>query len=182
MKNTNDSNTTPFSEKAITPFRIQIPESDLLDLKERLARTRWPDDLEDNHWEYGTPLSYLKKLSTYWKDSYDWRKYEAMLNEFPQFMTTIDGQNIHFLHVRSPEPDALPLIITHGWPGSIVEFMHMIEPLTNPGKYGGNPSDAFHLVIPSLPGFGFSGHTTERGWNIERVAKAWDELMRRLGY
>lgn len=182
MNVANKPNTAPFSETTITPFHIQIPELDLIDLKERLARTRWPDDLEDNHWDYGTPLSYLKKLSTYWKNSYDWRKYEAMLNQFPQYTTTIDGQNIHFLHVRSPEPDALPLIITHGWPGSIVEFTRMIEPLTNPGKYGGDPSEAFHLVIPSLPGFGFSGPTTERGWNIERVAKAWDELMRRLGY
>lgn len=182
MNGTNQPNVISFSETTITPFRIQIPEADLMDLKERLSRTRWPDDLEDNHWDYGMPLPYLKKLSAYWKDSYDWRKYETMLNQFPQFTTTIDGQNIHFLHVRSPEPDALPLIVTHGWPGSVVEFMHMIEPLTNPSKYGGNPSDAFHLVIPSLPGFGFSGHTKERGWNIERVAKAWDELMLRLGY
>ena len=116
------------------------------------------------------------------ESKYDWRKHEESLNKFPQFTTTIDGQNIHFLHVRSPEPDAMPLIITHGWPGSIVEFMNMIRPLTDPRAHGGNPADAFHVVIPSLPGFGFSGPTTELGWNINRVARAWAELMRRLGY
>lgn len=170
------------AEESIVPFRIEIPESDLSDLIDRLSRTRWPDELEDAHWDYGIPLTYMKKLSEYWRDSYSWRTYEARLNRFPQYTTTIDGQNIHFLHVRSPEPDAIPLILTHGWPGSIVEFMHIIEPLTDPRRFGGNPADAFHLVIPSLPGFGFSGHTKERGWNVERVARAWDNLMLRLGY
>jgi pimeloyl-ACP methyl ester carboxylesterase len=128
------------------------------------------------------PLDYLKELAEYWRTTYDWRTHEARLNEYPQFTTEIDGQTIHFLHVRSPEPDALPLIITHGWPGSIVEFLEVIGPLTDPQSYGGDPADAFHLVIPSVPGHGFSGPTHETGWTTDRVAKAWAELMNRLGY
>ncbi|XVQ06571.1 epoxide hydrolase family protein [Spirillospora sp. CA-255316] len=166
----------------INPFRIDIPQADLDDLRDRLARTRWPDELPGTGWSYGVPSSYAKELAEYWQTEYDWRGQEAALNEYPQFTTEIDGQNIHFLHVRSPEPDALPLILTHGWPGSIAEFMKVIGPLTDPRAHGGDPADAFHVVAPSLPGFGFSGPTRETGWNLRRVARAWAELMSRLGY
>ena len=167
---------------SIQPFKIAIPQADLDDLRDRLARTRWPNQLPGVGWSRGVPLDYLKDLAAYWRTGYDWRKQEAQLNEFPQFITEIDGQNIHFLHVRSPEPDALPLIITHGYPSSIVEFMNLIGPLANPRAYGGNPADAFHVVAPSLPGFGFSTPVREPGWEAKRTAKAWTELMRRLGY
>ncbi|MGH3089390.1 MAG: epoxide hydrolase family protein [Rubrobacteraceae bacterium] len=166
----------------IRPFNVNIPQEDLDDLRERLARTRWPDELPGADWNYGAPLNYLKELAEYWRATYDWREQEAILNEFPQFTTTIDGQNIHFLHVRSSEPDALPLVITHGWPGSVVEFLDIIGPLTNPRAHGGDPADAFHVVIPSIPGFGFSGPTREPGWTEQRIAAAFAELMRRLGY
>jgi pimeloyl-ACP methyl ester carboxylesterase len=166
----------------IDPFRIDVPQADLDDLHDRLARTRWPDELPGAGWAYGVPVGYLQGLAEYWRTSFDWRASEARLNGFAQFTTTIDGQNIHFLHVRSPEPDALPLILTHGWPGSIAEFMEVIGPLTDPGAHGGDPADAFHVVAPSLPGFGFSGPTREPGWTTRRVAAAWSELMRRLGY
>ena len=166
----------------LQPFRIDIPQADLDDLRERLARTRWPDELPGIGWHQGVPVEYLKELAEYWRTSYDWRAHEARLNELPQFTTTIDGQNIHFLHVRSPEPDALPLVITHGWPGSVVEFLKIIGPLTDPRAHGGDPGDAFHLVIPAIPGFGFSGPTTQPGWTTARIAKAWAELMDRLGY
>jgi hypothetical protein len=167
---------------AVRPFLIDIPQADLADLRARLARTRWPDQLPEAGWDYGIPVDYVKELAEYWRTGYDWRINEQRLNAFPQFTTTIDGQNIHFLHVRSAEPDALPLIITHGWPGSIVEFMEIIGPLTDPASHGGDPADAFHLVVPSIPGYGFSGPTTERGWNVRRVAQAWDALMQRIGY
>src|SRR3712207_256868 len=170
------------TDTKIRPFRIDIPQPDLDDLHGRLARTRWPDELPGVGWSRGVPLEYIKELAEYWREAYDWRKWEAKLNEFPQFTTTIDGQNIHFLHLRSPEPGALPLIFTHGWPGSIVEFLDIIGPLTNPRAHGGNPADAFHVVAPSIPGFGFSGPTREAGWTEQRVAEAWAELMRRLGY
>ncbi len=166
----------------IRPFRIQVPQADLDDLNERLAATRWPDELPGVGWTYGTPVGYLRELAEYWRTSYDWREYETKLNAFPQFTTTIDGQDIHFLHVRSPEPNALPIILTHGWPGSIVEFMRIIGPLTDPRAHGGDPADAFHVIAPSMPGFGFSGPTHETGWNMSRIARAWAELMRRLGY
>ncbi|MFJ9714070.1 epoxide hydrolase family protein [Streptomyces sp. NPDC101234] len=156
----------------IKPFRIDIPQSQLDDLHARLDLTRWPDELPEVGWSYGVSLGYLKELVAYWRHSYDWRVHERRLNSFPQFITEIDGQNVHFLHVRSANPDALPLIITHGWPGSVVEFDKIIELL----------AEEFHLVIPSISGFGFSGPTTETGWTIERVARAWAELMRRLGY
>ncbi|MEU5943454.1 epoxide hydrolase family protein [Micromonospora sp. NPDC047548] len=156
----------------IKPFRIDIPQADLDDLADRLARTRWPDELPDAGWDYGIPLARVRELAEHWRTAYDWRKHEAELNQYPQFTTEIDGQNIHFLHVRSADPDALPLILTHGWPGSVVEFLDVIGPL----------SEQFHLVIPSIPGFGFSGPTRERGWDVTRVARAWAELMRRLGY
>jgi pimeloyl-ACP methyl ester carboxylesterase len=168
--------------EAITPFRIQIPQADLADLRDRLAATRWPSDLPGVGWARGVPVAYLRELAEYWRTSYDWRAHEANLNEIPQFTTEIDGQRVHFLHVRSPQPDALPLILTHGWPGSIAEFLKIIGPLTDPVAHGGDPADAFHVVAPSLPGFGFSGPTRETGWNIGRVATAWAELMNRLGY
>jgi pimeloyl-ACP methyl ester carboxylesterase len=166
----------------IQPFTIAIPQADLDDLRDRLARTRWPNELPGVGWSRGVPLGYMKELAEYWRAGYDWRKWEAKLNEFPQFITEIDGQTIYFLHVRSPEPNALPLIVTHGWPGSIVEFLKVVGPLTDPRAHGGDPADAFHVVIPSIPGFGFSGPTREPGWSTERIAKAWAELMSRLGY
>ncbi|MCX4747995.1 epoxide hydrolase [Kitasatospora sp. NBC_01287] len=168
--------------ETITPFRIDIPQADLDDLHVRLTAARWPAELPGVGWSRGVPLGYLKELVEYWRTSYDWRGHEAELNGIPQFTTEIDGQNVHFLHVRSPEPDAMPLIITHGWPGSVVEFLDVIGPLTDPVAHGGDAADAFHLVIPSLPGFGFSGPTRETGWNTGRVAAAWAELMSRLGY
>ncbi len=170
------------SDAAIRPFRIDVPQADLDDLRERLTRTRWPDELPGVGWDYGVPLDYMKELAAYWRDSYDWRTHEATINAFPQFTTTIDGANVHFLHIRSPEPDALPLILTHGWPGSVAEFLGIIGPLTDPRAHGGDPANAFHLVIPSIPGYGFSGPTHEAGWTTARVATAWASLMERLGY
>jgi epoxide hydrolase len=166
----------------IRPFRIDIPQADLDDLRDQLAHTRWPSEMPGVGWSRGVPLGYLKELAEYWRDRYDWRQWEAKLNEFPQYTTEIDGQNIHFLHVRSPEPDAFPLILSHGWPGSVVEFLEVIGPLSDPKAHGGDAADAFHLVIPSLPGFGFSGPTREHGWDSFRMARAFAELMRRLGY
>ena len=168
---------------SIQPFTIAIQEADLVNLHERLARTRWPTQLPGINWSRGVPLDYLKRLASYWRTGYDWRKQEATLNEIPQYTTQIEGQTIHFLHVRSPEPDALPLILTHGWPSSPVEFLKVIGPLTDPRAHSGKPTDAFHVVIPSLPGYGFSTPVREVGWgNLFRVAQAWAELMRRLGY
>jgi epoxide hydrolase len=176
-----DDRTAP-DETGIHPFRIDIPQADLDDLRDKLARTRWPDQLPGAGWDYGIPLEYVRELAEYWRTGYDWRVHEQKLNAFPQFTTTIDGQRVHFLHVRSAEPDALPLIITHCWPGSIVEFTEIIGPLTDPVAHGGDRADGFHLVVPSIPGFGFSGPTRDRGWNVRRIALAWDELMSRLGY
>ncbi|TDC32702.1 epoxide hydrolase family protein [Kribbella albertanoniae] len=193
----NTPNSTPrdTADDAIRPLRIEVPQSQLDDLAERLQRVRWANELPRDQvtdgvqrgpvmpgWEYGVPLEYVKRLVETWRDSYDWRKWEARLNEYPNFTTEIDGQNIHFLHVTSPEPDATPLILTHGWPNSVVEFLDVIGPLTDPRAHGGDPADAFHVVVPSLPGFGFSGPTYEKGWNRHRTARAWAELMRRLGY
>jgi pimeloyl-ACP methyl ester carboxylesterase len=166
----------------LTPFRISIPQQDLDDLRERLVRTRWPDELPGVGWDYGVPLAYLKELVSYWHTGYDWRAHEAQLNSYPQYTTEIDGQNVYFIHVRSPEPDALPLLLTHGWPGSVVEFLDSIGPLTDPRAHGGDPADAFHLVIPAIPGFGFSGPTAETGWDPRRIAAAWATLMQGLGY
>ena len=167
---------------AVRPFRIDIPQAELDDLRDRLARTRWPDQLPGVGWDYGIALENVRELAEYWRTSYDWRVHERRLNSFPQFTTEIDGQTVHFLHVRSASPAAVPLIMTHGWPGSVVEFMEVIGPLTDPGAHGGDPGDAFHMVVPSIPGFGFSGPTRDRGWNVSRVARAWDTLMERLGY
>jgi microsomal epoxide hydrolase len=166
----------------IRPFRVDVPQADIDDLRERLARTRWPDELPGAGWSYGIPLGYMKELAEYWRTGFDWRKHEAQLNKFPQFTTTIDGQNVHFLHVRSSEPHALPLLMTHGWPGSVVEFLEVIQPLTDPRGHGGDPKDAFDVVAPSIPGFGFSGPTRETGWGVKRIAQAFAELMNRLGY
>jgi epoxide hydrolase len=179
----------------IRPFRIEIPEADLDDLQDRLARTRWANELPGETfgsatqtgpvapgWEYGVPLEYVKHRVDHWRDGYDWRAWEAKLNDHPQHTTAIDGQTIHFVHVRSPEPDALALILTHGWPNSFVEYLDLIGPLTNPRGHRADPADAFHVVIPSIPGFAFSGPTHEPGWNRHRTARAWAELMARLGY
>jgi epoxide hydrolase len=166
----------------VHPFRVAVPQDRVDDLYDRLARTRWPDELADAGWDYGVPTSYLKELVDYLQRGYDWRAAETSLNAWPQFTTEIDGASIHFAHLRSPEPDALALIMTHGWPGSIVEFQKVAGPLIDPRAHGGNPRDAFHLVLPSLPGFGFSGPTTERGWDFRRMARAFAVLMERLGY
>ena len=166
----------------VMPFRVEVSEADLRDLGERLKRTRWPEAETVADWSQGVPLTYLRELCRYWGDEYDWRATEARLNDIPQFRTRIDGLGIHFLHVRSPHADALPLVLTHGWPGSIVEFQKVIEPLTNPTAHGGDAADAFHLVCPSLPGYGFSDKPAYPGWSVQRIADAWSVLMARLGY
>ncbi|CAM5301437.1 MULTISPECIES: epoxide hydrolase family protein [Streptomyces] len=170
------------STDSITPFRVDIPQRDLDDLHARLDRTRWPDDLSATGWAYGVPAAYLRELAHHWRHSYDWRAAEAELNAWPQFTTVIDGTTVHFAHVRSPEPDATALILTHGWPGSIVEFLDVVGPLTDPAAHGGDPADAFHVVVPSIPGFGLSGPPADTGWEAGRIAGAWAELMTRLGY
>jgi pimeloyl-ACP methyl ester carboxylesterase len=167
---------------SIRPFAIHADDDDLEDLRRRLRTTRWPDRETVEDWTQGVPLSYVQEVCAYWAEKYDWRATERRLNAFPQFLTEIDGLDIHFIHARSPEPNAMPLIITHGWPGSIVEFHKVIGPLTDPAKYGGNPADAFHVVAPSLPGYGFSGKPAKNGWNVERIGHAWAALMARLGY
>jgi epoxide hydrolase len=166
----------------IYPFRIQVPGTALDDLRERLARTRWPAEPEGIGWSRGVPVEYLKGLAAYWRTGYDWREHEGRLNRLPQFTTMIDGASLHFIHVRSPEPGAVPLLLIHGWPGSVVEFQELLGPLTDPGAHGGDPGDAFHVVIPSLPGFGFSGPLDDGGWTYDRIAGAFIELMTRLGY
>jgi epoxide hydrolase len=163
----------------IRPFTIDIPQPDLDDLRARLDRTRWAAPAAE---EYGFPVSRLRRLAGYWRDAYDWRAWEARLNSYPQFVTEIDGQRIHFLHVHSAEPGALPLVLTHGWPGSVVEYLDLIGPLTDPRGHGADPAQAFDVVIPSLPGFGFSSPTREAGWDTQHTAHAWAELMSRLGY
>src|SRR3712207_84367 len=166
----------------VRPFRIDVPEEELVDLRRRIAATRWPDKetVEDD--SQGVQLATMQELARYWATDYDWRKVEARLNDLPQFMTKIDGLDIHFIHVRSKHENALPLIVTHGWPGSIIEQLKIIDPLTNPTAHGGSASDAFDVVIPSMPGYGFSGKPTTTGWGPERMARAWAELMGRLGY
>ncbi|MBP0597989.1 epoxide hydrolase [Herbaspirillum sp. LeCh32-8] len=169
-------------EGAVVPFRVAVPQARIDDLKQRLAATRWPDRETVSDWSQGVPLDAAKRLVTYWHDRYDWRKFERKLNAFPQFRTTIDGLGIHFIHVKSKHADAMPIILTHGWPGSIVEFLKVIGPLTDPTAHGGTPADAFHVVIPSQPGFGWSDKPTGTGWDVVRTAKAWGVLMARLGY
>lgn len=166
----------------VVPFRLNVPQADLDDLARRLARTRWPDELPGIGWEHGIPLARVKELAERWRTVYDWRAQEAKLNALPQFTTEIDGANIHFVHVRSPEADALPLIITHGWPSTVADFLDVIGPLSDPRAHGGDPRDAFHLVIPTLPGYTLSGPTREAGWDVNRIARAWAVLMDRLGY
>ncbi len=166
----------------LTPFHVEFADEDLRDLRERLRRTRWPEAETVGDWSQGVPLDYLRELCAYWADGYDWRATEARLNRLPQFRTPIDGLGIHFVHLRSPHPDALPLVLTHGWPGSVVEFLKVIGPLADPTAHGGEAGDAFHVVCPSLPGYGFSDKPAEPGWNVERIAGAWAQLMERLGY
>jgi pimeloyl-ACP methyl ester carboxylesterase len=166
----------------VTPFRIDIPDADLDDLRQRLARTRWPEAETVDDWSQGIPLAYVQELVDHWLNKYDWRASEARLNRFPQFRTDIDGLGIHFIHVESPEPTALPLVITHGWPGSVVEFHKVIGPLTDPVAHGGDAADAFHVVCPSLPGYGFSDKPAETGWGTDHIGRAWAQLMARLGY
>jgi pimeloyl-ACP methyl ester carboxylesterase len=173
---------TDATDAEIRPFRVDIPQIEMDDLHDRLGRTRWPDELPEVGWSRGVPLGYLQDITEHWRASYDWREWEATLNGVPQFTTEIDGQNLHFLHARSPEPGALPLIISHGYPGSVVEFLDVIGPLTDPVSHGGEAADAFHVVAPSIPGFGFSTPVREAGWEMARTARAFAELMRRLGY
>ena len=167
---------------AIEPFRIEATEAELEDLKRRLAATRWPDKETVSDWSQGIPLSYVQEVCAYWGEKYDWRAREAHLNQFAQFKTEIDGLGIHFVHVKSPEPNALPLIMTHGWPGSIVEFHKVIGPLTDPVAHGGDAADAFDVVCPSLPGYGFSDKPSQEGYGVEKIADTWAALMARLGY
>ena len=166
----------------VEPFALYVPQEQLDDLRQRLERARWPDEEPVTGWEQGVPSTRLRVLADHWSTNYDWRKCEALLNSLGQFRTRIDDLDIHFLHIRSAEPDAMPLLLTHGWPGSVLEFRNVIGPLTDPLSHGGKASDAFHLIIPSLPGYGFSEKPPITGWGVERIAKAWAELMRRLGY
>jgi pimeloyl-ACP methyl ester carboxylesterase len=167
---------------AVRPFRVDVPEEDLVDLRRRIADTQWPERETVADESQGVPLATMQELARYWATDYDWRKCEATLNALPQFITEIDGLDIHFIHVRSKHEDALPLIVTHGWPGSIIEQLKIIGPLADPTAHGGSAEDAFHLVIPSMAGYGFSGKPTSTGWGPERMARAWAELMKRLGY
>jgi pimeloyl-ACP methyl ester carboxylesterase len=166
----------------VQPFRIEIDEERLSDLRQRLHRTRWPEAETVDDWSQGIPLAYVQDLCRYWADGYDWRRCEDRLNGFPQFRTEIDGLGIHLMHVRSPHPGVLPLLITHGWPGSVVEFHKVIQPLVDPTAHGGDAADAFHVVCPSLPGYGFSDKPARQGWGVERIARAWAQLMARLDY
>src|SRR5271170_1475064 len=166
----------------IRPFQVNVPEAELTELRRRINSTRWPERETVTDESQGVPLATIQELAQYWATDYDWRKIEAKLNALPQFITKIDGLDIHFIHVRSKHEDALPLIVTHGWPGSIIEQLKIIEPLTNPSAYGASASDAFHLVIPSMPGYGFSAKPTTTGWGPDRIARAWLLLMKRLGY
>lgn len=172
----------PAADESIRPFQINVPDADLADLQQRINATRWPDQETVADHSQGVQLKTLQELLQYWGSGYDWRKGEAKLNAFPQFMTRIDGVDIHFIHVKSRHPNALPLIVTHGWPGSVIEQIKLIGPLTDPSAHGGQAEDAFDVVIPSLPGFGFSERPTEAGWGLERIGRAWDVLMKRLGY
>lgn len=167
---------------AVTPYRIDVPDTALADLRDRLDRTRWPDEPQDVGWEYGVPRAHVEDLLDHWRKEYDWRAHEARLNQFAQFTTDIDGERMHFIHVHSPERNALPLLITYGWPSSVVDYWHVIEPLADPRAHGGDPAHAFDVVVPSLPGFGFSGPTHDTGWDLSRHTRALSRLMQRLGY
>jgi epoxide hydrolase len=164
----------------INPFHLDVPQEQLDDLHRRLDATRWPDEVPGVGWAQGIPLDYTRELADYWRNTYDWRAQEARLNSFPQFRTEIDGHDLHFIHVRSAEPDAMPLVLTHGWPGSIVEYLDVIGPLTDPIAHDGSAEDAFHVIVPTIPGYGLSGPAV--GWSTDRAAHAWAELMTRLGY
>lgn len=170
------------SNDAIRPFEIAISDAVLADLKQRLANTRWPEKETVKDWSQGIPLAYTQEVCDYWLNSYDWRARETLLNKYPQFMTELNGLDIHFIHARSSHPDARPLLMTHGWPGSIVEFQKVIGPLIDPVAHGGNAEDAFHVVCPALPGYGFSGKPSDTGWSIEKIAETWNQLMLRLDY
>jgi epoxide hydrolase len=164
------------------PFRVSVPDAALDDLRQRLARARWPEPATVTDWTQGVPVDWLRALCDHWAGGYDWRRLEARLNALPQYVTELDGIEIHLIHLRSPEPGALPLIVSHGWPGSVVEFLDVLGPLSDPVAHGGDAADAFHVVCPSLPGFGFSGRPAETGWGPRRIAAAWADLMARLGY
>lgn len=170
------------TSNTVHPFELSITEPTLEDLQTRLRLTRWPDKEIVNDWSQGVPLAAIRELCEYWQKEYNWRRCEALLNSYPQFTTTIDGVEFYFLHIRSKHENALPLLLTHGWPGSILEFRHVIDKLVDPESHGGSPGDASHLVIPALPGYAFSGKPTEPGWDYHRTARAWAELMQRLGY
>lgn len=170
------------TSNSIRPFKVSIPQSDLDDLQTRLRLTRWPDKETVTDWSQGVPLTTIQELCEYWQKKYDWRRCEALLNSYPQFKTTIDGVEFYFMHIRSKHEDALPMVLTHGWPGSILEFRHVIDKLVDPETHGRSAKEAFHLVIPELPGYAFSGKPKETGWDYHRTARAWAELMQRLGY
>jgi len=174
--------TTIAADVLVRPFRFSVPEDDLIDLRRRLKATRWPEKETVSDFSQGVPLATMQELVRYWANDYDLRRFEARLNALPQFLTEIDGLDIHFIHVRSPHEDALPIIITHGWPGSVIEMLNVIGPLADPTAYGGDAADAFHVVVPSIPGYGYSGKPTETGWGPVRIADAWIKLMPRLGY
>jgi pimeloyl-ACP methyl ester carboxylesterase len=173
---------TPPSSTLVRPFTVSIPQLQIDDVKQRLAATRWPDPETVGDWSQGVRVQNARALVDYWQHRYDWRRFESELGRFPQFLTEIDGLDIHFIHVRSKNPDAMPLILTHGWPSSIVDFLKLIGPLTDPVSFGGDAADSFDVVVPSLPGFGFSAKPTQTGWTVERIAGAWAQLMKRLGY
>src|SRR5262245_10671569 len=179
---TRERNEQAADKTLIRPFHVNVPDADLIELRRRINATRWPDRETVADQTQGVQLDTMQALARYWQTEYDWRKCEARLNALPQFVTRIDGLDIHFIHVRSKHDNALPLIVTHGWPGSVVEQLKIVDPLTNPTAHGASASDAFDLVIPSLPGYGFSGKPTATGWDPQRVARAWVVLMQRLGY
>lgn len=166
----------------IRPFTISVSDAEIADLRTRLDRTRWPEPACVEDWTQGIPLHYMRELCKYWRTEYDWRRFETALNSYDNFLTEIEGLDIHFVHARSPHPEATPMIMTHGWPGSVAEFMKVIDPLTDPTNHGGQPSDAFHLVLPSLPGYGWSAKPSAPGTGVDRIAEMWDKLMVRLGY
>src|SRR5438093_5916636 len=182
MSATDVAQQTGSNQTAVRPFEVGFPEAELTELRRRISATRWPEQETVTDDSQGVPLATMQELARYWATDYDWSKCRERLSSFPQFITEIDGLDIHFIHVRSKREDALPLIVTHGWPGSVIEQLKIIDPLTNPTAHGASSSDAFHLVIPSLPGYGFSGKPTSTGWHPVRIARAWATLMQRLGY